>query len=503
MDPKDLRSRQQEIIALQDELLTRRRNDPLLSWGPFDKQRVFIDAVLKGETRQAWYLGANRSGKSEAGAYIGSHLARFGPPDPKPLPHAGASIQVRDKATSGWVVSLDTNISRDVIETKYFDNNFLPPGANAPFIPEREIKEWRVADKILKLKNGSLIGFKSCDSDVKKFQGTGKDWVHYDEEPPKPIYDESVIRVEAGRVLRIFGTCTILPPDGEIGGVSWIYDSFIKPYNQGVLKDCKLFGASIYDNPHIGRSEIALLESIYPANSIARRIRLEGEWLPGIGGALAYPAFNRGLHVKPQDAVISRRPLCWIWDFNVEPFITHVGQMEGEVFRVIQQLYLESGSIPEMCDYFKELYPGHHGEVYIYGDETGTHRSNQSGKSDYTLIMNEMRRYGSPIRLKLPRVNPSVPDRVNAMNRALRNEEGELLVQIDPSCIELIDDFEQVLRDPRGGLKKSHNRKDPYYKRTHASDGIGYWVAYEAPVKRLNIGERIVRAIPQVGYAFR
>lgn len=493
----------QRLAAVQSEVLERRKDDGLRNFTPHKKQQEFIDSILEGKTRFAGFFAANRSGKSDSGAYIGSHLARFGLPDPKPLPHAGASIQIRDRSTSGWVISLDHHISRDVIEPKYFDNGFLPPGAHPPFIPKREIAEWRKHDKVLKLRNGSLIGFKSCDAGEEKAQGAGKDWVHFDEEPPKSIFDEAVIRVEAGRKLVVFLTCTLLPPIGQVGGVSWIFSEIIKPYQAGRKPDWMLFGSSIYDNPYIGRSEIQALEALFPLDSATRRIRLDGEWLAEIGGARAYGNFNRNVHVRPQPPPVPRKPLCFIWDFNVEPLITLVGQRDGDLFRVYNELVLENGNIPEMCQMFYERYGDHRGEIYIYGDATGAGRTSQYSKSDYTVILNELRRYNLAVRLKVPPRNPLVQDRLNAVNRVLRNEEGTNAIEIDPMCLELIEDLDGVVIDPRGGIKKSHNKKDPYYQRTHASDGLGYFICYEQPVKLYsNVGGQKV-AIRDITYAFR
>ena len=106
------------------------------------------------------------------------------------------------------------------------------------------------------------------------------------------------------------------------------------------------------------------------------------------------------------------------------------------------------------------------------------------------------------MRLKVAEVNPLVTDRINAVNRAFRDEEGVARVEIDPSCTELIEDFEQVLRDNKGGLKKTHNRKDPYFRRTHTSDAFGYWIAYEEPVRSTTIGQKLIAAIRNPGYAF-
>lgn len=252
LPPGDRVNLNRSKLALAEELLRRRADDPILNFKPHVKQANFIQSVLQHRARENWFIAANRSGKSDAGAFIGSSLARFGDENARFVGGAGSSIQVRDKATSGWVVSLDFPTGRDVVQPKYFNNGFVPPNAShAPFIPDREIAKdgWRVGDQILKLKNGSLIGFKSCESGPSKFQGTGKNWIHFDEEPPKEIYSECVIRVEGGSVLMVFGTVTILPPEGQAGGVSWLFSDMIQPWKRGEKKDVQLFG-------EIGRAHV-------------------------------------------------------------------------------------------------------------------------------------------------------------------------------------------------------------------------------------------------------
>jgi hypothetical protein len=54
---------------------------------------------------------------------------------------------------------------------------------------------------------------------------------------------------------------------------------------------------------------------------------------------------------------------------------------------------------------------------------------------------------------------------------------------IDPSLSELADDLEQVLDDGRGGIKKSSKHTDPYSRRTHMTDALGYWVFQVRPVR--------------------
>lgn len=474
------RSDKESLLAIAEALEERRKSDPLLNYDLHEKQKAFVNSVIWQHKKENWFIAANRSGKSDAGAYVGASLARFGVKSTKVQP---GRVQVNDRATSGWVSALDFPTSRDVIQPKYFDNGFVPPGQrHPPFIPKHEIEDWRVDDQILKLKNGSIIGFKSADSGRRKYQGSEKDWFHMDEEHPWDIYEEAVIRVGA-RPLLFFCTATILPPEGTGTTASWVFSKIIQPWQTGALPHIGCFGASIYDNPGIPRDEIARLESIYPEGSLSRRIRLEGEWLPGIGGSRAYIGFHRNLHVREQPALSPYRPIIWTWDFNVEPMVSLIGQVDRDIYRVHRELVMDEASIPEMCEMFRQHYPFHNSEIWLYGDATAQKRTGQTGKSDYYIVMQEMRAHRSPLKMKVPIENPKVGDRINAVNRLLYDEQGQVRVQIDPSCKELIADLEGVLRDQKGGIMKVRNRKDPYFRRTHTSDALGYWLAAEEPVK--------------------
>jgi len=504
--PDDLRRLREEALILSQALADRRAEDPLLTFQPFPKQQAFITSVLRNLKQENWLVTANRFGKSDAGAFCGAALARFGG-EPRPAYSEGGDVEVWDRATSGWVSSLDANMSRDIVEPKYFDNGHTAGMSHAPFIPRREIVEpfegvgWRVSEKILKLKNGSLIGFKGAESGRAKYMGAEKDWIHLDEEHPKDIYTEILIRV-GPQPIRIFCTATLLPPQGQVGGVTWVFPDIIQKWQAGELPHVEVFGGSIYDNPHIPRSEIARLESAYPEGSTERAIRLEGKWLPGLSGARAYPRFDRRLHVRAQPKPQERKPLCWIWDFNVEPMVSLVGQRDGVLFRVFKELTLDEGDILEMCNYFVQEFPRHFGEIWVYGDATGRARSAQTGQSCYSLIQNAMRAYGAPLRLKVPNENPFVPDRINSVQRAFKDEHGSSRIEMDPGCKELIADLEQVLRDPRGGIKKTHDRQDPYYRRTHWSDAFGYWIVYDEPVRLARLATQRPLTIPVPGYTY-
>jgi len=72
-----------------------------------------------------------------------------------------------------------------------------------------------------------------------------------------------------------------------------------------------------------------------------------------------------------------------------------------------------------------------------------------------------------------------VKDRVNCVNAKLRNHAGERHLLVDPSCKQLIQDFERVhwKTDLNGNALSDIDKSDQM--RSHASDALGYMIAKE------------------------
>jgi hypothetical protein len=190
-------------------------------------------------------------------------------------------------------------------------------------------------------------------------------------------------------------------------------------------------------------------------------------------------------------------------DFNVDPMCSLVLQQVDRTYHVIRELVLDNSSIPEMCQAFMYHFPDHQGEIHLYGDATSQRRHTQTGQTDYWVVLQELKTYSAPIKMRVPFENPKVPDRINAVNRLLLDEDGRVRLLVDPNCVELIEDFEGVLRDQRGGIFKSTNRKDPYFRRTHTSDAAGYFCAAKEPVHPPTDHSTAAAAIPSPRYGHR
>lgn len=472
--------------------------DPLRVWIPNERQQMFLDS----EKPEVAILGANRSGKSDALAALVASFARFGNPNPRTSFAMGGRLQITDRAVSIWVIGLTERLIREGIQPKIIHTAHTAAETHPAFIPPVEVNDYNLNDQTWRLKNGSIIAFKSADAGAGVFQSAGRELVAFDEICDWDVYKEATFRVPGGdRRLMIRLAATLLPPVGVPGGVSWYYPQKIKPWWASGNKENQssnphrfldIYTMGIRHNRHINREEIARLEEMFPPGSMEARIRLDGELLASIGGTLAYTGFNRLIHIDHTcvpERLDFRVPLRLCVDFNVAPCVWVIGQKIGEQWRFFDEIKMSEANVPDMTREFRDRYPTHGSVVYIHGDQTGSIRNAQTGKSHYWLIQEGLRGYPVPVRLMLPKKNPAVSDRLNAVNRAFSGSDGRVRLVMGPQMTETIADCEEVLRDPRGGIKKTHHPDNPYWERTHAMDCVGYAVCYEDPVPQIDIAE--------------
>ena len=232
-----------DIIKIEREQKRRYDNNLIFrynSGGKIHKKQV---AFHKCKKRNRWVFGGNRSGKTECGAVETVYFARGIHPYRKN----------RDRVF-GWVVSLSQQVQRDVAQEKIL--KYLNPDwieEISMLSGKKDNPSSGVIDQI-KVRNVfggiSVIGFKSCDQGREKFQGTSLDFVWFDEEPPKDVYDECRMRV-LDKKGDIFGTMTPLK------GLTFIYEEiYLNKFNQSEVWYEFIEWA---DNPYLSKSEIKLL----------------------------------------------------------------------------------------------------------------------------------------------------------------------------------------------------------------------------------------------------
>ena len=248
-------------------------------------------------------------------------------------------------------------------------------------------------------------------------------------------------------------------PDGFSNG---FYDLFVK--GQGHNEDWKSWQFTTIEGGWVSKKELALAKK-----NMDERIYKQ-EFLASFESAqnrCAYN-FNRKTHLKKTKEKSSNVYIGM--DFNVSKMCAVcVYEYTDGTIHYFDEIILRNSNTEEMARMIKLKYP----EIKtIYPDPAGTARSTTSHRSDFAIL----RQHGFAVRAR--RVHPSHRDRLNALNRKLKDGENNISMTIDPKCIELIKDLEQCTRDPKkGGIDKSD------LERTHALDACSYLIEYKFPVK--------------------
>ena len=160
------------------------------------------------------------------------------------------------------------------------------------YLPEKKIldKTWLrkgiLKELVIDAGQGrtSKITFKSYEQGREKAQGAGKVLIWFDEEPPKDIWEESFVRVEAGIKLHIILTMT------AIKGMTWVYnDIYLNTSNPDIF----VSEAGWDDNPWLTEEQ---------KNQMGRglkpqvlKVRREGKFVKQVGLVCAW--FNRSTHI--------------------------------------------------------------------------------------------------------------------------------------------------------------------------------------------------------------
>jgi phage terminase large subunit-like protein len=234
---------------------------------PHNKQTMFHTSAKKARL----YIGGNRSGKSVGGVVedlwwvTGRH------------PHR----QIPDKTIRGRVIGVDFINGIQGILLPIFKRWIVPSDLQGGSWEQ----SWNNAERKLTLENGNELDFKSYDQDLDKHAGTSRDFVHFDEEPPKSIFIENLVRlIDTGGSWWI----TMTP----VEGMTWVYKELYEPWFQGKRHDIDVIKVDMSDNPYLSPEEkLGLLAFLGDDD---REKREHGTFVPR--GGLVFPQFQESVH---------------------------------------------------------------------------------------------------------------------------------------------------------------------------------------------------------------
>ncbi len=327
----------QKIMRIEVEQRKRAEQDKLARYNKGKKRHRKQLAFHRSKKRNRWVFGGNRSGKTECGAVECVYLARGTHPYRK-----------NKRDTFGWVVSLTSQVQRDVAQRKILE--YLRPDWIADIVMSSGRKDAPASGIIdqIYVKNVfggiSVIGFKSCDQGRERFQGSSLDYVWFDEEPPEDIYDECRMRV-LDREGDIFGTMTPLK------GLTFVYERiYLNPKNDPEVWYEFMEWA---DNPFLSKKEIALLEGTMSETTL--QSRRYGRFCAREG--LVYPEFDEDVHVIPPFEI----PASWQDTISIDPGLKnplsahwYAVDFDGNVYAVAEH-YLAGADVDTHAAAIREI----------------------------------------------------------------------------------------------------------------------------------------------------
>jgi len=438
----------EELLKIEAVINERKVKNKVLYYNAGEKKHLKQLEFHKCNKKNRWVFGGNRSGKTECGAVEVVYLARGIHPYRK-----------MTKATSGWVVSLSSQVQRDVAQAKIM--HYLNPDWIEDVVMSSGRKDNAlngVIDYIL-VKNVfgtiSRIGFKSCDQGREKFQGTSLDYVWFDEEPPEDIYIECKMRVMDING-ELFGTMTPLK------GLTFVYNEiYLNQHN-----DPNVWHIFMQwdDNPYISEEAKNAMKASMSEEEL--KSRQFGEFRD-FGGRV-YTEFDERVNViEPFDV-----PLEWQDKISIDPGLKnplsahwYCVDYDGNVY-VVAEHYESERDISYHSEQIKSIsdqlnwHRGYGGMIEAIIDSAANQQTLASSKSvtelfyDYGILVN-------------PQVNKDMFSGIQRVKSYLKNAKGESKLFIFKTCTNLIRE-----------LKTYHwgNSDVPVKKDDHSLDELRYYI---------------------------
>ena len=305
------------------------------------------------------------------------------------------------------------------------------------------------SELLVKLPNGAEIAIKGAEQE-NNLRGAGLDMVCMEEYSYiKPHVWEEIIypmlTTTNGDALFI----------GTPNGYDHLYDAYLK--GQGNDPEWKSWQYTTLDGGFVPEEEIKKAKSMMDERAFKTEFLASFETT---GNRAAYN-FDRLIHVKKAEQISSN--IFWSMDFNILGSVCLACEYTDGTIHFFDEIRLPNSNTQMMANEMKKVAP----YIPVYPDATGSARSTTSNRSDHQILRD------NGFRVISKKANPSVIDRLNALNRMLKDANGKVRMTIDPKCTNLIKDLEQTQRTNDGRIDKRDE------KRSHFLDACSYYIAYK------------------------
>lgn len=318
-----------------------------LFYEPYSQQREFHAAGKVAKERL--FMAANRFGKTYACCIeVCMHLTGN-------YPDWWDGYRY-DHPVNVWAASISREATRDILQKKYYlgDTGAGTKGLILPHqIASKNYGSGGVPGFVdtVYVKhisgNNSTLSFKSFDQGMEKFQGTERHIVHMDEEPPRDIYMECLLRTTA-TTLGFHGMMMLsMVP---IRGVTEMVQHFVINRMIGVTTQGKFYTGGTWDQaPHMTNEEKDLLKSSMRPHELEARTK----GVPVIGSGMVYPIPESKIICEPRP-ISDHWGLIYGLDFGWNPSPTAVVWAAHDRSDDVLYLYDEYGETERTPSYHAE-----------------------------------------------------------------------------------------------------------------------------------------------------
>lgn len=262
----------------------------------YEKHLEFFKAST--DHRYRLISGGNGTGKTYALAYeIAIHATGL-------YPHWWEGKQLK-KPRSIWIIAESGKTFKESLQ-KYLVGH-AGDEVGTGFIPKHTIEDYSalegvpgaVGTLIIRHAKGHLVtlSVKTYDTPVKNLQGANIEFAAFDEEPPKPIYDEIIMRTRGSKtkepgIVAIAST----PTKGITDTVLNFLPNGKYPINREhpLHKERWAIAIDMDEVPHYTKADVEQLLAEIPENQ--RAMRKSG--IPGMGAGRVYPIHEQAIVVE-------------------------------------------------------------------------------------------------------------------------------------------------------------------------------------------------------------
>jgi len=318
-------------------------------------------------------------------------------------------------------------------------------------------KKINESDLSILLVNGSTIFLRSADN-PDSIRGIGLDYVVIDE--AADVSEEAWRAVIRPTLSDRGGKALII---GTPKGRNWLYDV----YNDAKhLEDWNSWQKTTLDGGQVTEEEIAqakrdLDERTFNQEYMATFVEYSG---------VIYYAFGEHNITEMLFDTDERVPIHVGMDFNVNPLCAVIAHQHTGGLHVFDEIEIYGTDTETMAKEIQLRYPNR--RIICYPDASGAQRrTSAGGRTDHIILKN------CGFSLKVGSVNPSIKDRIGAVNAACKNTNGISKLTIAPKCSKMINALRKHVYNEGTRQPEKNSGLD------HLNDALGYMVNHLYPLR--------------------